>query len=693
MKIRLTILALVLIPVLVAGGFAVTKTPMSAPVVAVLGAVMIWLAYTRYARRIDAEVIRPDDKKATPARMYMDGVDFMPTSRNVLYGYHFKSIAAAGPIVGPIAAATLWGWMPALLWLTLGVSFLGWASDYSAIVVAVRNDGNSLSAIAHRLISPRARIILFVFIFFYLLLLAGAFVGIMAGIFDPRADVPFGILMLAIMGLLMGQMLYKWKMDLILVTFIAVALTLGGMALGAKGISSAKGVTPDGKPAATIVFGGPVNSVVEKVGNGLNRITGGEPMYTVVDPTKADPRLATTVITADGKIVPKYVDKSGAIKMMPSFVFWCLMVFLFSYLGTVLPIWRFAQPTNYIGFWVTFITIGLSALGAIVGGVRALFGNPEMIKAVTFQTKVFSTLMPMSQAKDAAGNILQALPAIQPIWPMLFVTIACGAISGWHALVGSIGTARQLEYETDALPVGGGGMFSENALALLSLVAVSIAGGAGAGAFAAGVGKLLGMVTFGAIAPAYGTALGFGVFVVIVLTMVQLVFRVMRVTLGEWLGDTWAGFKNAHISAIVSMGLALVLVLSGTWIYLWQLFGASNQLMAALSLLIVSLWLKSIGRSPRYAFWPMLFMYVTTMAAILVTAYNLYASILSNPKIAAQPINSFGAIAMLIVAGLLFIAAILIAWDAFKAWRKLDVKGATPTPTRDRERELVSAHD
>jgi carbon starvation protein len=282
------------------------------------------------------------------------------------------------------------------------------------------------------------------------------------------------------------------------------------------------------------------------------------------------------------------------------------------------------------------------------------------------------------------------MPAIQPIWPMLFVTVACGAISGWHALVGSIGTARQLEYETDALPVGGGGMFTENALALLSLVAVSIAGGVGAGAFAAGVGKLLGIVSFGAIPQAYGTALGFGVFVVIVLTVVQLVFRVMRVTLGEWLGDTWVGFKNPHISAIISMGLTLALVLSGTWIYLWQLFGASNQLMAALSLLIVSLWLKSIGRSPRYAFWPMIFMYVTTMAAILVTGYNLYASILSNPKIAAQPINSIGAVAMLIVAGLLFVAALLIAYDAFKAWKKLDAKPA-PTPTR--ERELVSAHD
>ncbi|MGB9206245.1 MAG: carbon starvation CstA family protein [Terriglobales bacterium] len=670
MNIRVSILILVLIPAIVVGGYAVTHRPMTAPVVVVLGAVMIYLGYTRYARSIDRDVIQPDAKKATPARMYMDGVDFMPTSRNVLYGYHFKSIAAAGPIVGPIAAATLWGWMPALLWLTLGVTFLGWASDYSAIMVAVRNDGNSLSAIAHRLISPRARVILFVFIFFYLLLLAGAFVGIMAGIFDPRADVPFGIFMLAIMGLLMGQMLYRWKMDLILVTFVAVAVTLGSMAIGAKGIVATKGTTPDGKPATALVFAGRVNSAVEKLSDGINGLSGRQPLYTVVDPTRSDPRLVVTMVNPEGKIVPKYVDQSGAIRMLPSFIFWCLFIFAFSYLGTVLPIWRFAQPTNYIGFWVTFLTIGLSALGAVLGGIRALLGNPEMIKAVTFQTRAFASWMPMTQAKDAAGNFLQAMPAIQPLWPMLFVTIACGAISGWHSLVGSIGTARQLEYETDALPVGGGGMFSENALALLSLIAVSIAGGVGAGAFAAGVGKLLGIITFGGIPPAYGTALGFGVFVVIVLTMVQLVFRVMRVTLGEWLGDTWVGFKNPHISAILSMVLTMLLVMSGTWIYLWQLFGASNQLMAALSLLIVSIWLKSIGRNPRFAFWPMLFMYVTTMAAIVVTAYNLYASILSNPKIAAQPINSIGAIAMILVSVLLFIAALIIAYDAWHAWQK-----------------------
>src|SRR5438094_9196588 len=142
---------------------------MSSLWIVVIGIVVIYLAYTLYARRIDRTVIAADPDKATPARMYMDGADFMPTSRFVLYGYHFKSIAAAGPIVGVITAANLWGWLPALIWLVVGVSFIGWASDYSAIMVSVRNDGNSLSAIAHKLISPRSRNILFVFIFFYLI--------------------------------------------------------------------------------------------------------------------------------------------------------------------------------------------------------------------------------------------------------------------------------------------------------------------------------------------------------------------------------------------------------------------------------------------------------------------------------------------------------------------------------------------
>jgi len=258
---------------------------------------------------------------------------------------------------------------------------------------------------------------------------------------------------------------------------------------------------------------------------------------------------------------------------------------------------------------------------------------------------------------------------------MLFVTIACGAISGWHALFGSVGTARQLEYETDGLPVGGGAMFSENTLALLSLVAVSIAGaGGGGGRFAAGVGKFIYAGTFGLIGEVYGTALGFGAFVVIVLTVTQLVFRVMRVTLKEWIGEAVPPVQNMHVSSIFSMGLTGALVLTGTWVYLWQLFGASNQLMAALSLLIVTVWLRSEQRNPSYALWPTLFMYITTVFATLVTARNLYVTIAANPKMSGLPV--IGAWAMIIVAALLIVAAVLIGWDGFKAFQR---HGAKPS--------------
>src|SRR2546428_2774158 len=323
MNIRTIVLILVLIPVVVVGGIAAAHWPMNAAIVALLGGVMIYLAYNLYARRIDRDVLRPDPKKATPARMYMDGVDFMPTSRTVLYGYHFKSIAAAGPIVGVIAATNLWGWLPSILWLILGVSFIGWASDYSAIMVAVRNDGNSLSAIAHRLIAPRTRLILFVFIFFYLLLLAGAFVGILAGILDPRADVPFGILMLAVMGLLAGQMLYRWKMDLIVVTAVAVFVTLGSMAIGARGLSVQKGTTADGKPAAALVYGGPINAILAGPDDAIHSLTGGGAPHTVPRPPKADPRLAAAALKSQGTAGPQDVGASGGIQMLPSINSWC----------------------------------------------------------------------------------------------------------------------------------------------------------------------------------------------------------------------------------------------------------------------------------------------------------------------------------------------------------------------------------
>ena len=316
---------------------------------------------------------------------------------------------------------------------------------------------------------------------------------------------------------------------------------------------------------------------------------------------------------------------------------------------------------NYIGFWVSIIAIGLSA----VGGVLAPFIASDVAK---FQ-------LPAFKSADL-GFTFVAGKVWQPLWPMLFVTIACGAISGWHSLIGSVNTSRQIEYETDALPVGGGGMLTENTLGLLSLTAVAITGLAGVGAFATGIGKLLG-VLFGQGFVTYGTSLGYGVFMVIVITVTQLLFRVMRVTLTEWLGDTFPVLRNMTIASLISMLLALFLLLTGTWVYLWQLFGASNQLMAALGLLIVTVWLRSTGRNPLYAAVPAVFMYVTTMAAILVNAYNQYVNVLTAPAFAGQGIVQAGGWAMMIISLLLFVCAAIIAWDGWKSWQKFS---KVPTP-------------
>jgi carbon starvation protein len=581
---------------------------MNTLVAVIIGAVTVYLAYTLYARRIDRHVIQSDPKRATPATLFMDGVDFMPTNRNILFGYHFKSIAAAGPIVGAIVAATLWGWLPSIIWLVLGVSFIGWASDYSAIVISVRNEGNSLSAVAHRLISPRTRTVLFVFIFFYLLLVAGAFVGIMAAVMDSQPRTHFGILLLVAMGLLLGQMLYRWRMGLVGATILTVGITLLAILAG---------------PWTEEIFKG--------LNVALNGMTGGTPIVTYFDPTAAG-------------------FKGADAKIMPSLLFWAIAICVFCYAGSVLPIWRMAQPVVYVGFWITAMAMVLGLGGAAL----ATFIKPEVAQ---FQIPAFKGFNP------------QLGPAgIMPLWPMLFVTIACDAISGWHALFGAVGTARQIENEADMLPVGGGSMFTEFLLGLLALLAVSVGSkGAPVGAFATGLG---GFISVWGVPIQYAVSLAFAAFIVIVLVVTQLIFRVMRVTLSEWLGEVIPPLRNQHVSSFISVALAILLVLTGTWIYLWQLFGGANQLMAALSLLLVTVWLASVGKNWLYAGLPMIFMYITTVASLLVTAYNLYFNVYQPNMAAGRTLPIIGSGLMVLVALLLVVAALFIGVDGWRAFMR-----------------------
>jgi len=226
-------------------------------------------------------------------------------------------------------------------------------------------------------------------------------------------------------------------------------------------------------------------------------------------------------------------------------------------------------------------------------------------------------------------------------------------------------------------------MFAEFLLGLLALLAVSVgAKGAPVGAFATGLG---GFISVWGLPIQYATSLAFAAFIVIVLVVTQLLFRVQRVTLSEWLGDVFPPCRNQHIASLICVALAILLMMTGTWVYLWQLFGGANQMMAALSLLLVTVWLASVGKNWMYAGLPAAFMWVTTCASILVTAYNLYSNVYQINMAAGRTIPVVGSALMILVALLLVVAALYIGldtWRAFQRYRHRPVQQRKPAAAR-----------
>jgi len=585
---------------------------MNSLLVLLLACAAIVIGYGWYAKRIDRLVMQPDNKKATPATMYMDGVDFTPANRNVLFGYQFKSIAALGPILGPIVAVQ-WGWLPALLWIILGTFFIGWVQDYGSIMLGVREEGQTFGALSYRLISPRSRSILLVFIYFYLWLIMGSF-GTQIGFnLLVQPFVPLGVLAVVLLGVLAGQMTYKWKQDIVLTTAVTVVLSFAGIWLGTL-------------PAVKSFF-----SVILGYG---------------ADGKGASPTLFLAVTQA---------------KLLGS-----LAVVLICYLGGVLPIWRWAQPINYVSFWIVF-------LGIIGGVVGLLIWHPGMGDFPAFTS--FN-------------------PGVGPLWPILFVTVACGAISGWHSLVSSSGTARQIEKEGDALFVGGGAMFLEMFFATIAFLTATVAFGGLKGYQAAGGGGAAakvfstGLATFmnkWGLPMELGSAYGSVFLVLMGLTIMYLVVRFMRVASAEALGDRVPALRNVHVGSVVALILTLILIWLVPFLQIWVLFGAANQLMASLALLLISLWLLSKGKQYAWAFWPFVFMFITTMAALL---WNVYSALFVNLPQAAAKAKALGqtvqqySVAQLIIAivGLvLFVAAAILAYDGVRALLKAR-RGAKAVP-------------
>jgi carbon starvation protein len=565
---------------------------MNSIIVLILGALGVGVGYFWYARRIDQDIIKPDPQKATPAKMYMDGVDFTPASRNVLFGYQFKSIAALGPITGPIIAVQ-WGWLPALAWVILGTFFIGWVQDYGAMIMGVRREGDTMGALSYKLISPRARNILMIFLYFYLLLIMGAFGNAVGKTLMTNPKVPFGMITVVLMGVLAGQMTYRWKQDVIITTIVTVGLTFVGIWI------------------STLPF-------MSNIFAGLYGLPESPPWF-----------LGNTQAQVLGT----------------------LLVIIFCYLGSVLPIWSFAQPVNYVSFWI----VSLGVLGGIIG---LLIWRPGMGDFPAF-----------TQFTTASG----------PLWPILFITIACGAISGWHSLVSTSGTARQLEKETDALPVGGGSMFMEMIFAVMAFLTATVAfgsfqgyqdaGGAGK-ALAVFSGGLANFLNYVGIPHEFGVAYG-GVFLTIMaLTIMQLVVRFMRVASAELVGETLPVMKNVHVGTTVALILTLIFVWVIPWLTIWSAFGASNQLMAGLALLLISLWLRAEGRKNEWALYPSIFMIVTTIAALLYLAYANFFVALPKATAAANTQGAIAAVLVGVIAVVLVLAAGILIADGWKALQR-----------------------
>ncbi len=576
-------------------------------ILATLGTIV---GYGWYARRIDRQIIQADAKKTTPATMYMDGVDFTPANKSVLFGYQFKSIAALGPITGPIVAMR-WGWLPALLWIIFGTFFIGWVQDYASAIVAMREDGKTFGGLSFTLISPRSRNILLIFIYAYLWLIMAAFGQLIAQLL-AGASVPLGVLATIAFGILAGQMIYRWKQDILLTTAVTVVLSFVGIWLGTQGF---------------------VKDFFQSVNGG------------------ATPGILFADIPRDRFL-------------------WAVVVMVLCYLGAVLPIWRWAQPINYVAFWIV-------ALGMVGGVLGLLIWHPSI-----------GSDFPAFTSWD--GKFEGIAKAAGPLWPLLFVTIACGAISGWHSLVSSSGTARQLEKETDALPVGGGAMFMEMFLATLSLLTAAVGVGATKFAELSGKGANLGVFSNGlgtflskvGIPTSFGTPYASVFLVLMGLTIMYLVVRFMRVASAEVLGDRFPAMKNMHIGSFVALLLSLIIILIGLsqggfagdfFKRIWVLFGGANQLMAALALLIITLWLIQKGKNYQWTLWPFLFMFVTTIVALVLQVIDSFKD-LSN-----EGVTGLLVVGDLIAGGvgiLLIVCALILAWDGWQAVQRMRAAAA-----------------
>ena len=361
-------------------------------------------AYHTYGRWIAGRVFRLDADAEVPSKVLRDDVDYAPTHRSVVFGHHFTSIAGTGPIVGP-AIAVFWGWLPALLWVVLGAIFVGAVHDLGALVISLRNRGQTIGEVAGRVISPRARLLFLLVLFFALTVVIAIFGLVIATIFNMYPQSVLSVLVAMPIAMAVGWLVYKRGVGLLWPSLISLGLLYVAVWLGVYGL-----------------------------GNGGWEIT-----------------------------MPE-AEQLGASS--PT-VLWTIVLLIYCFIASVLPVWLLLQPRDYINSHQLLVALALLIGGLLVAG---LTGNADLMAS----TEPISSELP----SDAP-----------PLMPFLFIIIACGACSGFHCLVGSGTTSKQISCETDAQFVGYGSMLLEGMLAVLVILACC--SGLGMGVAPAGGGDPL----------------------------------------------------------------------------------------------------------------------------------------------------------------------------------------------------------
>ena len=580
---------------------------MTLPVLALLVMALLTAGYLLYGTFI-ARQYNLDDRRTTPAVVKNDGVDFVPTRPFYLMGQHFSAIAAAGPIVGPIAACLAFGWLPCILWIVLGVIFIGAVHDFSALVASIRHGAHSIAEIAKQNLGRRAWLALIAFIWLALLYVIIAFTDVTAqtfvglsdellaapGSFSKGGAVAAASTIYLLLALLMGVIQRRFSPPMWLMTAIFVPATLGAVYAG----------------------------------------------------TRIDEALNFGART------------------------WYIAILVYCFVSSLLPMWLLQQPRGYLGGFVLYIAIAVGLAGV-------LFGNHEIRQEA------------IKPAADYAGWLRggEGAPAMtQLLFPFLFVTIACGACSGFHGLICGGTTSKQVERESHCKPIGFGAMLLEGLVAVIALATVMIIADHERNGRSPGVlyGDGLALFVTGILDPGAGerggaTASAIFLFAATFGAMAfsTFVFDTLDVStrLGRYLLTELFGTRARAagvIAAGLTAGIPLVILLISpdpavlaaakrppTYMLFWTLFGTSNQLLAALTLLGVTVWLRRTGRRYWYTLIPMVFVMAVTLSALAVQIYAGGRYLARNgPSLDPVIVNSGVAIALVALAGIFIVEAL-----------------------------------